>query len=63
MLIVASQTWQAHHNSKRCFENYGLSTLSSMTYLITSNGANQALPIRILSLINGKKDVQLSAAY
>lgn len=63
MLIVGSHTWRAHHNPERCFENYGLATLSSMTHLITSNGADQALPMRILSLSNGKKDGQLSAAY
>nr|MCW1967152.1 hypothetical protein [Anaerolineae bacterium] len=63
ILLVRSQTWRAHHNPERCFENYGLAVQSSLTHLVATGNPAAPLPMRALLLSNGKKDGQRAAAY
>jgi exosortase O len=58
MLLVPSKNWRAHHYPERCFENYGLLVERSATNLV-----NNSLPVRFLTLTNGKPGGQLTAAY
>lgn len=63
ILLVRSQTWRAHHNPERCFENYGLAVQSSFTHVVATGNPAAPLPMRALLLSNGKKDGQRAAAY
>jgi exosortase O len=58
MLFVTSTDWRAQHRPERCFEVYGLDTLSSETRLVAAD-----FPIRYLSLGNEQLSNSLSAVY
>jgi exosortase O len=58
MLFVTSSDWRAQHRPERCFEVYGLSTISSETLLVSAD-----FPIRYLSLGNEQLSTSLSAVY
>ena len=63
MLLVPSRNWRAHHHPERCFENYGLLVENAQTVLIDAEATGQPLPVRSLTLTNGKPGGQLSATY
>ncbi|MCL5995100.1 MAG: exosortase O [Chloroflexi bacterium] len=58
LLLVPSRNWRAHHYPERCFENYGLRVEETTTHLVNNN-----LPVRFLTLTNGKEQGRLSATY
>jgi exosortase O len=58
MLLVASDTWRAHHHPERCFQVYGLAIESFSTYL-----AAQDFPMQVLSLKNRQKDSPMTAVF
>jgi exosortase O len=58
LLMVASDTWRAHHRPERCFEVYGLTVEASRTELVAPD-----FPVRLLSLGSGKNSDLLAAAY
>jgi exosortase O len=58
LLVVASNTWRAHHRPERCFEVYGLSVDHSFSHLVAPD-----FPVRLLSLGGGGLHDRISAAY
>lgn len=61
MLLVQSTSWRAHHKPERCFENYGLRVEESQAYVFGED--ETAMPVRLMSLTNGKPSGQLTALY
>ncbi|MFO7625192.1 MAG: exosortase O [Anaerolineales bacterium] len=58
MLLAISDSWRSHHRPESCFEVYGLSIENAYPYLAAPD-----LPVRLVSLGDGKGKNIYSAAY
>ncbi len=58
LLLVASDTWRAHHRPENCFGVYGLMVDREASVL-----AAEGFPVRLLWLSTGKQAGLLTAAY
>ncbi len=58
MILIASDSWRAHHRPERCFEVYGLQISDSGTALVETN-----FPIRLVDLTTPDTTETLRAVY
>lgn len=58
MLVVASDSWRAHHRPERCFEVYGLTVDQSATLMAAAD-----FPLRGLWLSTSREKNRMTAVY
>lgn len=58
MILIASDSWRAHHRPERCFEVYGLQLEDSQTHLVATD-----FPLRKVALADPNGSQSFSAVY